>query len=149
MGNSAEEQISILLVEDNPRDIALTQELFKEAKIGNDIHVVNDGIQAMEYLHEQIEGGGSLPDLILLDLNLPRLDGRQFLRLLREEEGLKSIPVAVLTSSAADEDILMSYNLDADCYVTKPIDIYQIMKIIGRIDGFGISMVRVRKATTL
>jgi CheY-like chemotaxis protein len=146
MSGSAEKQISILLVEDNPGDVMLTQELFKEAKIDNDIHVVNDGLQAMEYLHQQIENSEGVPDLILLDLNLPRLDGRQFLKLLRKEEGLRSIPVAVLTSSAADEDVLMSYNLDADCFVTKPVDIYQIMKIIERIDGFGISMVRVKKA---
>jgi CheY-like chemotaxis protein len=146
MSGSAEKQISILLVEDNPGDILLTQELFKEAKIDNEIHVVNDGVQAIEYLHQQIESRDGVPDLILLDLNLPRLDGRQFLKLLRKEERLRSIPVAVLTSSAADEDVLMSYNLDADCFVTKPIDIYQIMKIIERIDGFGISMVRVKKA---
>lgn len=148
MAGQCEKQISILLVEDNPGDIMLTLELFKEAKISNDIHVVNDGVQAMEFLHNNLNRNESIPDLILLDLNLPRLDGRQFLKLLRKEEGLRSIPVAVLTSSAADEDVLMSYNLDADCYVTKPIDIYQMMKIIGSIDGFGISMVKVSKATT-
>jgi two-component system, chemotaxis family, response regulator Rcp1 len=146
MSGSVEKQINILLVEDNPGDIMLTQELFKEAKIDNEIHVVNDGVQAMEYLHQQIANRNGVPDLILLDLNLPRLDGRQFLKLLRMEEGLRSIPVAVLTSSAADEDVLMSYNLDADCFVAKPIDVYQIMKIIERINGFGISVVRVKKA---
>jgi CheY-like chemotaxis protein len=148
MGGLAENQISILLVEDNPGDVFLTQELFKEAKINNTIQVVNDGVQAMDYLHQQIERGENIPDLILLDLNLPRLDGRQFLKMLRKEEKLKSIPVVVLTSSAADEDVLMSYNLDADCFVSKPIDVHQIMKIIGRIDGFAISMVRVKKAAT-
>ncbi len=148
MDGIAENQISILLVEDNPGDVFLTQELFKEAKINNAIHVANDGVQAMNFLHQRLERRESIPDLILLDLNLPRLDGRQFLKLLRKEEGLKSIPVVVLTASAADEDVLMSYNLDADCFVTKPIDVYQIMKIIERIDGFGISMVRVKKAST-
>ena len=148
MGATTEKEVSILLVEDNPRDVALTLELFNEAKIENAIHVVNDGVQAMEYLHQQMERREGVPDLILLDLNLPRLDGREFLKRLRKEDGLRSIPVAVLTSSAADEDVLMSYNLDADCYVTKPVDIHQIMKIIESIDGFGISMVRVRKAPT-
>ncbi len=148
MDGIVENQISILLVEDNPGDVFLTQELFKEAKINNAIHVANDGVQAMNYLHQQLERRENIPDLILLDLNLPRLDGRQFLKLLRKEERLKSITVVVLTASAADEDVLMSYNLDADCFVTKPIDVFQIMKIIERIDGFGISMVRVRKAST-
>jgi len=148
MGATTEKEVSILLVEDNPRDVALTLELFNEAKIENAIHVVNDGVQAMEYLHRQRERKEGVPDLILLDLNLPRLDGREFLKRLRKEDGLRTIPVAVLTSSAADEDVLMSYNLDADCYVTKPVDIHQIMKIIESIEGFGISMVRVRKATT-
>lgn len=148
MDGLVEKQISILMVEDNPGDVILTQELFKEAKIGNDIHVASDGVQAMEYLHQRIDSREGLPDLILLDLNLPRLDGRQFLKLLRKEEKFRSISVAVLTSSAADEDVLMSYNLDADCFVTKPVDIHQIMKIIERIDGIGISMVRVKKATS-
>lgn len=148
MSGSLENQIRILMVEDNLGDIILTQELFKEAKIDNAIHVVNDGVQALEYLHHRVESREGVPDLILLDLNLPRLDGRQFLKLLRQEVQLRSIPVAVLTSSAADEDVLMSYNLDADCFVTKPVDIHQILKIIERIEGFGISMVRVKKATT-
>ena len=130
--------VEILLVEDSEGDVRLTREALKDAKVRNQLHVARDGVEAMEYL----ESATLLPDLILLDLNLPRMDGRQVLAAIRNDERLKRLPVVVLTTSAAEEDILRSYELHANCYVTKPVDLGQFMKVIRTIDDFWLQIVQ-------
>lgn len=130
--------VEILLVEDSEGDVRLTREALKDAKVRNELHVACDGVEAMEYL-----GSASLlPDLILLDLNLPRMDGREVLTAIRSTERLKRIPVVVLTTSAAEEDILQSYELQANCYVTKPVDLGQFLRVIQTIDDFWLQIVQ-------
>lgn len=115
--------IEILLVEDSPGDVRLTREALKEAKMRNNLHVVGDGVEAMSFLRKKDKyANAPRPDLILLDLNLPKKDGREVLAEIKSDEDLKNIPVVVLTISKSEEDILRSYNLHANCYVTKPID---------------------------
>ena len=134
--------IEILLVEDNPGDARLTLEAMREAKVHNRIHVVEDGVEAMEFLRRQGRfGDAPRPDLILLDLNLPRKDGREVLAEVKADPELKRIPVVVLTTSRAEEDVLRAYNLHANCYVTKPVDLEQFMKIVGQIDEFWVKVV--------
>ena len=136
------EPIEILLVEDNPGDARLTLEAMREAKVRNRIHVVEDGVEAMEFLRRQGRfGEAPRPDLILLDLNLPRKDGREVLAEVKADPELKRIPVVVLTTSRAEEDVLRAYNLHANCYVTKPVDLEQFMKIVGQIDEFWVKVV--------
>ena len=136
------EPIEILLVEDNPGDARLTLEAMREAKVRNRIHVVEDGVEAMEFLRRQGRfGDAPRPDLILLDLNLPRKDGREVLAEVKADPDLKRIPVVVLTTSRAEEDVLRAYNLHANCYVTKPVDLEQFMKIVGQIDEFWVKVV--------
>jgi len=136
------EPIEILLVEDNPGDARLTLEAMREAKVRNRIHVVEDGVEAMEFLRRQGRfGDAPRPDLILLDLNLPRKDGREVLAEVKADPELKRIPVVVLTTSRAEEDVLRAYNLHANCYVTKPVDLEQFMKIVGQIDEFWVKVV--------
>ena len=134
--------IEILLVEDNPGDARLTIEAMREAKVRNRMHVVEDGVEAMEFLRRQGRyGDAPRPDLILLDLNLPRKDGREVLAEVKADPALKRIPVVILTTSRAEEDVLRAYELHANCYVTKPVDLAQFMKIVGQIDEFWVKVV--------
>jgi len=135
--------VEILLVEDNPGDVRLTQEALSEGKVRNRVHVVMDGEAAMAFLRREGEYADvPLPDLILLDLNLPKKDGREVLREIKEDENLKHIPVVVLTTSSADEDILRSYNLHANCYITKPIDFDRFIYVVRSIEDFWLTIVR-------
>jgi len=135
--------IEILLVEDNPGDVRLTREALKEAKVGNNLHVVEDGVAAMQFLRREDEYQDvPRPDLILLDLNLPKKDGREVLEEIKADNSLKLIPVVVLTTSHAEEDIVRSYNLHANCYVTKPVDLDQFMRIVKSIEDFWLTIVR-------
>ena len=135
--------VEILLVDDNPGDIRLTQEAFKESKIINNLNVVEDGAEAIDFLkkvgkYENV----STPDLILLDLNLPKKNGREVLAEIKEDKILKLIPVVILTISTAEEDILKSYKLHANCYITKPVDMNQFIKIVRSIENYWFSIVK-------
>ncbi len=135
--------VTILLVEDNEGDVGLVEEVFEEAKIRNILHVAEDGEEAMLFLHK--EGPYTdvpTPDIILLDLNLPQKDGREVLEEIKTDEHLKRIPVVVLTTSKAEEDILKSYNLHANSYITKPVDFDQFIKVIRAIEDFWLEVVR-------
>lgn len=133
----------ILLVEDNPADVRLTMEVLKDAKLCNNISVVNDGVQALDFLYRRGEyGSAARPDIILLDLNLPRLDGREVLERVKSDDSLKYIPVVVLTTSSAEQDILKSYALHANCYITKPVDLEQFTKVVTTIEEFWFSIVK-------
>ena len=135
--------IEVLLVEDDEGDVLMTREALAEGKVLNRRSVVNDGVEAVEYLRQNGEyHEASRPDLILLDLNLPKKDGRQVLEEVKADESLRRIPVIVLTTSAADEDVLRSYNLHANAYVTKPVDFDRFVDVIRQIDDFFISVVR-------
>ena len=135
--------IEILLVEDDPGDVELTQESLEESKIRVKLNVVNDGVQALEYLRKQNGyANATRPDLILLDLNMPRKDGREVLAELKIDENLKMIPVVVLTTSEADEDILKSYGLGANCYITKPVGLEQFSSVIQTFENFWFTIVR-------
>ena len=137
------EKIKILLVEDNPADADLTCEKLAASKILNEIAIVQDGVEAMDFLlHRSSYENAFKPDLILLDLNLPRKDGRQVLAEIKADACLKRIPVVVLTSSQAEEDIIKSYDLHANAYVTKPVDLAGFGKIVKAIEGFWFSVVR-------
>lgn len=134
--------IEILLVEDNPADIRLTREALQEAKVLNQLHVVNDGEQAMDFLHQAgLPGGKPRPDLVLLDLNLPRKDGREVLAEIKADERLKRIPVIVMTTSAAEEDIVRSYNLHANAYVKKPVGLPEFLAAIRSLEDFWLAVV--------
>jgi CheY-like chemotaxis protein len=135
--------VEVLLVEDDAGDELMTREAFAENKIGNTLHVVRDGLEALDFLYRRGEyAEAPRPDLILLDLNLPKYDGRQVLEQIKSDLALSHIPVVVLTTSAAEEDILRSYKLHANAYVTKPVDLDQFMKAIRQIDDFFVSVVR-------
>ncbi len=132
----------MLLVEDNPGDVDLAREALADSKIHNQLLVVDDGVKAMEFLRR--EGpytSAPRPDLILLDLNLPRKDGREVLAEIKSDDNLRRIPVVILTSSKAEKDILQSYNLHANCYISKPIDLNQFMLVVKSIESFWLSMV--------
>jgi chemotaxis family two-component system response regulator Rcp1 len=134
--------IEVLLVEDNPGDIRLMLEALKESKLAVTLHVVTDGIEAMDYLNRRGDYVQKpLPDLICLDLNLPRMDGRQVLEEIKADATLRTIPVAVLTTSKAEEDILRSYNLHANCYITKPLDLARFAEVVQAIEYFWFSIV--------
>ena len=140
--------IEILLVEDNPADVRLTQEALKEGKVRNNLFVARDGIEAIEYLRRVGKhANATRPDLVLLDLNLPRKDGREVLSDIKNDPELKSIPVVVLTTSSADADIFKSYNLHANCYITKPVDLDQFVKVVKSIDDFWLTVVRLPSET--
>jgi CheY-like chemotaxis protein len=142
-GTKADRPIEILLVEDNPGDVRLTREIFKAARIRNIIHTVEDGVEAMEYLRNQGKyADEARPDLILLDLNLPRKDGREVLAEIKSDDELKRIPIVVLTISKAEEDILKTYSLHANCYITKPVDLDQFIKVVASIEDFWLSVVK-------
>lgn len=133
----------ILLVEDNPGDVRLTREALKEGKILNDLSVVGDGVEALAYLRrEDGYAGAERPDLILLDLNLPKKDGREVLEEIKGDGDLKKIPVVVLTTSAAERDILKAYDLHANCYITKPVDLGQFIKVVQLIEDFWLTIVK-------
>jgi CheY-like chemotaxis protein len=135
--------VDILLVEDNPGDILLTTEMLKEAKISNVVHVVKDGAEALEYLRKRgAFESAPTPDLVLLDLKLPKLNGHEVLAAMKEDGKLKCIPVVILTSSDADEDVFRAYSHHANCYVTKPVGLDQFSKIVKSIDDFWLSVVR-------
>ena len=138
--------IEILLVEDNPADVRLTQEALKEGKVRNNLFVARDGEEALEFLRRKgPHANATRPDLILLDLNLPRRDGREVLAEIKNDDNLKTIPVVVLTTSSAEQDILRSYNLHANCYITKPVDLEQFVHVIKSIDEFWLTVVRLPK----
>lgn len=135
--------IEILLVEDNPGDVRLTMEALREGKILNNLHIVADGVEAMAFLNrEGTYTNAPRPELILLDLNLPRKDGREVLAEIKRDERLKRIPVVILTSSAAEQDIIKSYNLHANCYVTKPVDLDQFIGVVKSIEHFWLTVVK-------
>lgn len=135
--------IEILLVEDNPGDVRLTREAFLDAKISNRIHTVCDGVEAMAFLnHEGAYTSAPSPDLILLDLNLPKKDGREVLAAVKADEKIKHIPVVVLTTSNAERDIVKSYELQANCYVTKPVDLDQFLNTVKSIGDFWLAIVK-------
>jgi CheY-like chemotaxis protein len=135
--------IEILLVEDNPGDVRLTIEALKEGKVRNNLSVAKDGVEALSFLRREGSFGGSArPDLILLDLNLPRKDGREVLAEIKDDPVLRRIPVVVLTTSKAEEDILRTYDLHANCYITKPVDLDQFISVVRSIDDFWLSVVR-------
>lgn len=135
--------IEILLVEDNPGDIRLTQEALKEGRILNHLHVVEDGEQAIAFLNQmEPYSQAPLPDLILLDLNLPRRNGLEVLGMIKSNEALKHIPVVVFTTSQAEEDIMSAYNLYANCYITKPIDLEQFINSVKSIEDFWLTIAR-------
>jgi chemotaxis family two-component system response regulator Rcp1 len=134
--------IEILLVEDNPGDVRLTKEALKEGKVYSNLHTVKDGVEAMEFLRKQGKYKDvPRPDIILLDLNLPRKDGREVLEEIKSDDQLKRIPVVVLTTSKAEEDVLRTYNLHANCYVTKPVDLEKFMVVVKSIDVFWLTVV--------
>ena len=135
--------IDVLLVEDDPGDVLMTREAFEDHKVQNNLAVVNDGVDAVAYLRKEGRyADAPTPDLILLDLNLPRKDGREVLAEIKADETLRSIPVVVLTTSEAEDDVIRSYNLHANAYVTKPVDFDQFLRIVRQIDEFFVSVVR-------
>ncbi|EYR64195.1 chemotaxis protein CheY [Actinotalea ferrariae CF5-4] len=135
--------IDVLLVEDDPGDVLMTREAFEENKVANRLAVVSDGAEAMQYLRREGEyADAPTPDLVLLDLNLPRMDGREVLAAMKSDENLRSIPVVVLTTSEAEEDVLRSYSLHANAYVTKPVDFARFIEVVRQIDDFFVSVVR-------
>lgn len=135
--------IEILLIEDNPGDVRLTREALKDMKLKNALHVVPDGVEAMAFLRREGDyASAPRPDIILLDLNLPRKDGREVLEEIKQDEVLKRIPVVVLTTSDDESDILASYNLHANCYITKPVDMRRFIAIVQNIENFWFSIVK-------
>ena len=135
--------VEILLVEDDPADVLLTQEALLGSKIRNNLHVVDDGVEALAFLRQEgTYRDVPRPDLILLDLNMPRKDGREVLADIKEDPGLKAIPVAVLTTSSQDEDILKSYELHANCYITKPVGLEQFATVVQSLDDFWFTIVK-------
>lgn len=135
--------VEILMVEDNPGDIRLTMEAVKDAKISNNINVVNDGVEAMDYLQRKGKYTQAVrPDLILLDLNLPRKNGTEVLKEIKEDPDLRRIPVVILTVSQAEEDIIRTYNLHANCYIKKPIEFNEFIKVIQALEDFWFSIVK-------
>lgn len=141
--NDTEKAVDILLVEDNPGDVRLAREALKESKIRNNFFVVEDGVEAMEFLHRKGRYADvPRPDLVLLDLNLPRKNGREVLAEMKGDKELKRIPVVILTVSRDEEDVLRAYDLHANCYVTKPVDFGQFIKITKSIEDFWLTIVK-------
>jgi chemotaxis family two-component system response regulator Rcp1 len=143
MNSNSPDVIDILLVEDNPADVRLTQEAMRESKLLNRMSVVNDGIEAIAYLKKEGSyANATRPDLILLDLNLPKKDGRDVLSEIKNDDNLKSIPVVVLTTSEAHTDIVKTYDLHANCYITKPVELEKFMSIVRVIENFWFGIVK-------
>lgn len=139
--------IDVLLVEDDPGDVLMTREAFEDYKVHNNLWVVTNGVEAMSFLRKEGEyTGAPTPDLILLDLNLPKMDGREVLAAIKEDDQLRSIPVVVLTTSEAEEDVVRSYSLHANAYVTKPVDFERFVSVVQQIDEFFVSVVRLPRA---
>lgn len=139
----AGQPIEVLLVEDDPGDVLLIREAFEFNKVHNNLNVVSDGEQALAYLRREGEhADANRPDLVLLDLNLPRKDGREVLAEVKQDADLRTIPIVVLTTSEAEEDVLKSYQLHANAYVTKPVDFERFVSIVRQIDDFFVSVVR-------
>src|SRR5688500_14665552 len=135
--------IQVLLVEDNPGDVRLTKEALKEGKLLNQLTVVGDGVEALSFLRKEGKYADAIqPELILLDLNLPKKDGREVLAEIKADPKLRRIPVVVLTTSEADQDILRSYDLHANCYVTKPVDLDAFVEVVRSIEDFWLAIVR-------
>jgi chemotaxis family two-component system response regulator Rcp1 len=135
--------IKILLVEDNPGDVRLTLEALKEGKVNNDIGVVNDGVEALAYLRKEGQyADAQRPDVILLDLNLPKKDGYEVLAEIKQDPNLKRIPVVILTTSEAERDILQTYYMHANCYITKPVDLDQFITVVKSIETFWLNVVK-------
>jgi chemotaxis family two-component system response regulator Rcp1 len=135
--------IQVLLVEDNPGDVRLTKEALKEGKLLNQLTVVGDGVEALSFLRKEgIYADALQPELILLDLNLPKKDGREVLAEIKADPNLRRIPVVVLTTSSSEEDILKIYDLHANCYITKPVDLEQFMGVVKSIEDFWVSVVK-------
>jgi chemotaxis family two-component system response regulator Rcp1 len=144
--NQRARPIEILLVEDSPGDVRLTEIALEKAKVKNSLHVVGDGVEAMAFLRR--EGDyvhAPRPDLILLDLNMPRMDGREVLMAIKKDESLRIIPVVILTTSRSDEDVLRMYNLHANAYVTKPFDLNQFLDVVKSIEDFWLTVVSLPK----
>ena len=134
--------VNILLVEDNPADARLIEEVFKDTNVNNKIYVVKDGVEAMNFLNKENEySEAPRPEMILLDLNLPRKDGREVLKEVKKNEELKSIPIVILTTSSAKEDVIKTYSNHANCYITKPVDFDQFLRVITAIEDFWLKVV--------
>jgi len=134
--------IKILLVEDNPADIRLIKEVFKDTNSNNEIYVVKDGVDALNFLNKKAGfGDAPKPDIILLDLNLPRKDGREVLKEIKENDNFKYIPIVVLTTSCSKEDVIKTYGNHANCYITKPVDFDRFLKVIKSIEDFWLKMI--------
>jgi len=135
--------IEILLVEDNPGDARLTREALRDAKVRNNLHVVPDGVEALAFLHRQGKHAAvPKPDLILLDLNLPKKDGREVLEEIKQNDDFRHIPIVILTTSQAEKDIIESYRLRANAFVTKPVDLEQFLKVVRSIEHFWLEIVK-------
>ncbi|MGO9614511.1 MAG: response regulator [Dissulfurispiraceae bacterium] len=135
--------IEILLVEDNPGDVRLTQEVMKDAKVKNNLRIVYDGVEALAFLHHEGKYKDAVrPDLILLDLNLPRKSGLEVLAEIKTDDNLRRIPVVVLTVSKDQEDIVKSYNLSANCFITKPVELHQFLNVVKSIEDFWLTIVK-------
>ena len=135
--------IDILLVEDNPGDVRLTREALKEGKVLNELHVAGDGEEALSFMRREGRHAQAVrPDLILLDLNLPKKDGREVLAEIKEDPNLRRIPVVILTVSKAEEDIIKTYDLHANCYITKPVDLEQFIQVVRSIEDFWLCVVK-------
>jgi CheY-like chemotaxis protein len=148
-GKMIVEPIEILLVEDNPGDVRLTEEILKDGKMQNNMHVVKDGVEALAFLRRKGKYADMLrPDLILLDLNLPKKDGREVLAEIKGNGDLRGIPVVVLTTSKAEQDVLKAYNLHANCYITKPVDLDQFIAVVRSIEDFWLSIVKLPRKET-
>jgi two-component system, chemotaxis family, response regulator Rcp1 len=141
-GDVSAPPVEILLVEDNPGDVRLTREALREGKVYNNLHWAKDGVEALEFLRQEgRHAGAPRPDIILLDLNLPKKDGREVLHSIKNDERFKQIPVVVLTTSEAEEDVLRSYELHANCYITKPVDLDKFIMVVQSIDRFWLTVV--------
>lgn len=142
MGQRTVRTIDILMVEDDPGDVRLTREALKGSKVLHSLNVVEDGVAALDYLRKAPPYQDAVrPDIVLLDLNLPRKDGREVLAAMKQDAALRTIPVVILTTSQAEEDVLRAYNLNANCYVTKPVDFDQFMRIVRTIEDFWLTVV--------
>jgi len=139
--------IEILLVEDNPGDVVLTRRALKSGKVLHNLHVANDGEAALAFLHDVEFGRAPRPDLILLDLNLPKVNGREVLKKIKSNDALASIPVVVLTTSKADEDVLKTYELHANSFITKPVDWQQFVNVIKLVEEYWFTVVKLPKGT--
>lgn len=135
--------VEVLLVEDSLGDVRLTEEALKEGKVRNNLNVVMDGVEAMAYLRREGKyTQATRPDLVLLDLNMPKKDGREVLAEMKSDEGLRRIPVVILTTSEAEQDILKTYDLHANCYITKPVDLDQFISLVKSVEDFWLTIVK-------